>query len=111
MPRYRVTLEYDGTPFVGWQVQALGASVQGQLTEAIAKFSGETVSVRAAGRTDAGVHAQAQVASATVANLLEGPTLARALNAVLPLDVRVLTVEELPEGFHARFDARSQTYE
>ena len=49
MPRYRVTLEYDGTPFVGWQVQALGVSVQGRLTEAIAKFCGETVSLRAAG--------------------------------------------------------------
>ena len=62
MPRYRVILEYDGTPFVGWQVQALGASVQGRLTEAIAKFSGETVSLRGAGRTDAGVHALGQVA-------------------------------------------------
>ena len=62
MPRYRLTLEYDGTPFVGWQMQALGKSVQGRLTEAIHKFSGETVSLRGAGRTDAGVHALGQVA-------------------------------------------------
>ena len=62
MPRYRVILEYDGTPFVGWQLQALGVSVQGRLTEAIGKLSGETVSVRGAGRTDAGVHALGQVA-------------------------------------------------
>ena len=62
MPRYRLILEYDGTPFVGWQTQALGQSVQSRLTEAIQKFSGEAVSLRGAGRTDAGVHALGQVA-------------------------------------------------
>src|SRR5262245_15447063 len=62
MPRYRVTLEYDGSPFVGWQVQALGASVQGRLAEAIYRLAGERVTVYGAGRTDAGVHALGQVA-------------------------------------------------
>ena len=59
MPRYRITIEYDGTPFVGWQRQAEGVSIQGALEDAIKKFSGETVGVRGAGRTDAGVHALA----------------------------------------------------
>ncbi len=62
MPRYRITIEYDGTPFVGWQRQAEGVSIQGALETAIRKFSGETVGVRGAGRTDAGVHALGQVA-------------------------------------------------
>ena len=62
MPRYRIIIEYDGTPFVGWQRQAAGVSIQGALETAIKKFSGETVGVRGAGRTDAGVHALGQVA-------------------------------------------------
>jgi tRNA pseudouridine38-40 synthase len=62
MPRYRITIEYDGTPFIGWQRQAEGVSIQGSLESAIRNFSGETVGVRGAGRTDAGVHALGQVA-------------------------------------------------
>jgi tRNA pseudouridine38-40 synthase len=111
MRTFKVTLSYDGSEFSGFQSQSNARSVQAELEAALAEVEGTRVVVHGAGRTDAGVHAQAQVASATVANLLEGPALARALNAVLPLDVRVLTVEEMPEGFHARFDARSKTYE
>jgi tRNA pseudouridine38-40 synthase len=62
MPRYRITIEYDGTPFVGWQIQANGPSVQGEIVAALHRFTGEKPSVRGAGRTDAGVHALGQVA-------------------------------------------------
>ena len=86
MPRYRLTLEYDGTPFVGWQVQALGMSVQGRLTEAIHKFSGETVSLRGAGRTDAGVHAQGQVAHFDLAREWPAETVRAAVNFHLKPD-------------------------
>ena len=86
MPRYRVTLEYDGTPFVGWQVQALGVSVQGRLTEAIGKFSGETVSLRGAGRTDAGVHALGQVAHFDLARAWPADTVRAAVNFHLKPD-------------------------
>ena len=111
MTRFRLLVEYDGRPFMGWQRQAHGPSVQQAIEEAITAITHEEVTLHAAGRTDAGVHALAQTASATVSTDLGGPTIARAMNAVLPLDVRVLTVEDMPPGFHARFDARSKTYE
>jgi len=111
MRSLKFTIQFDGTNYVGWQRQPSGIAIQQLLEDALAPIEHGLTTIHGAGRTDAGVHAQAQVASATVANLLEGPALARALNAVLPLDVRVLTVEEMPEGFHARFDARSKTYE
>ena len=72
MPRYRVTIEYDGTGFAGWQIQATERSVQGTITDAIHAFSGETVSLRGAGRTDAGVHATGQVAHFDMRHVL-GP--------------------------------------
>ena len=111
MPRYRFILEYDGTPFVGWQVQALGVSVQGRLTEAIRKFSGETVSVRAAGRTDAGVHALGQVAGFSLERSIEPNAVLRALNARLPDAVRVLSAGAVDASFHPRFSARQKRYE
>jgi tRNA pseudouridine38-40 synthase len=107
----KLTLQFDGTDYVGWQRQPSGTSIQQLIEDALAPIEHGPVSVQGAGRTDAGVHALAQVASATVTNALEGPAMARALNAALPRDVRVLTVEEMPEPFHARFDARSKTYE
>ena len=76
MPRYKLVIEYDGAPFVGWQVQDNGLSVQGVLTAAIAAFSGETVAVQGAGRTDAGVHATGQVAHVDLAKAWDrGPVL------------------------------------
>jgi tRNA pseudouridine38-40 synthase len=110
MPRYRVILEYDGTPFVGWQVQAQGASVQGRLTEAIAKFSDETVSLRGAGRTDAGVHALGQVAAFTLNRSLPVAAVVRAINARLPAAIRVLSAEEVSADFQPRFAACDKTY-
>ena len=112
MPRtLKFTLQYDGTDYVGWQRQPNGASIQGVLEDALAPIEGARVTVHGAGRTDAGVHALGQVASATVVNTLDERTLARALNAVLPLDVRVLSIEEDEPDFHARFRAVAKTYE
>ncbi len=107
----KFTLQYDGSDYVGWQRQPNGASIQGVLEDALAPIEGGPVTVHGAGRTDAGVHALGQVASATVVNTLDERTLARALNAVLPLDVRVLSIEEDEPDFHARFRALAKTYE
>jgi tRNA pseudouridine38-40 synthase len=111
MPRYRVTLEYDGTPFVGWQVQALGRSVQGCLTEAIGKFCGETVQLKGAGRTDAGVHALGQVAHFDLEREWPPETVRAAVNfhlkpdAIVVLDCAIATPE-----FDARFSAVKRHY-
>ncbi|KAB2915493.1 MAG: tRNA pseudouridine(38-40) synthase TruA [Hyphomicrobiaceae bacterium] len=111
MPRYRVTLEYDGTPFVGWQLQALGMSVQGRLTDAILKFSGETVSVRGAGRTDAGVHACGQVAHFDLARPRSPHTIRAAVNFHLKPDpIAVLDCAEVADNFDARFSATARHY-
>ena len=110
MRTLKLTVAYDGTRFVGWQRQAEGESIQGVLEEALARFEGGPVTVHGAGRTDAGVHALAQVASVRVTCAHDTATLTRALNAQLPEDVRVLNVEEAEAEFHARFSARSKTY-
>jgi tRNA pseudouridine38-40 synthase len=111
MQRYRVTLEYDGTPFVGWQSQPCGASVQGRLEEAIRRFTGESVRVRGAGRTDAGVHALGQVAHFDLAREREAHTIREALNYHLrPDPIAVLTAEPVPPSFDARFSATARHY-
>jgi tRNA pseudouridine38-40 synthase len=106
----KLTLAYDGTRFVGWQRQAEGDSIQGVLEEALARFEGRPVTVHGAGRTDAGVHARGQVASVQLTCGHDVATLTRALNAQLPEDLRVRSIEEAPADFHARFSARSRTY-
>jgi len=106
----KLTLAYDGTPFVGWQRQAHGVSIQGLVEEALARFDGAPVTVHGAGRTDAGVHALGQVASAQIAASHPPDVIARALNASLPPEVRVTSVEDAADEFHARFSARAKTY-
>jgi tRNA pseudouridine38-40 synthase len=106
----KLTVAYDGTRFVGWQRQAAGASIQGALEDVLARFEGAPVTVHGAGRTDAGVHALGQVASARVSCGHDAATLRRAMNAQLPDDIRVLAVEEAGPDFHARFSARAKTY-
>jgi tRNA pseudouridine38-40 synthase len=111
MPRYRLTIEYDGTPFVGWQVQAEGLSVQGRLAEAIRRFSGETVMPRGAGRTDAGVHALGQVAHFDLARVWPLRTVRAALNFHLkPEPVAVIDCAIVPDSFDARFSAVARHY-
>lgn len=111
MRTLKITLQYDGTNYVGWQRQAAGASIQGLLEDALAPIEGASVMVHGAGRTDAGVHALGQVATVGLTASLAAPTLARALNAVLPADVRVLSIEEVDPEFHARFSAVGKVYE
>lgn len=111
MPRYRLTLEYDGGPFVGWQRQAEGASVQGALETAIEKLSSERVTVTGAGRTDAGVHALGQVAHFDLVKQFEGGKVRDALNYYLrPDPVVVLDAVETDGEFHARFSATARHY-
>jgi tRNA pseudouridine38-40 synthase len=111
MPRYRLTLEYDGTPFVGWQVQALGVSVQGRLTEAIRKFCGETVTLKGAGRTDAGVHALGQVAHFDLSREWPPDTVRAAVNFHLKPDpIAVLDCAIAAPDFDARFSAVGRHY-
>jgi tRNA pseudouridine38-40 synthase len=111
MPRYKLVIEYDGTPFVGWQVQDNGPSVQGVITDAIADFAGERVTVSGAGRTDAGVHALGQVAHVDLAKDWDDDTVRDAINAHLrPHPVAVLTAERVAENFDARFSAIRRHY-
>jgi len=111
MPRYKLVLEYDGAPFVGWQVQDNGVSVQGVLAAALAAFSGESVAVQGAGRTDAGVHACGQVAHVDLAKTWDTDTVRDALNAHLrPHPVAVLAAEIAADDFDARFSAVKRHY-
>jgi len=113
LPLYRLTLAYDGTDLRGWQLQRPGSgpTVQGVLEEALARLSGgERVAVAGAGRTDTGVHALGQVASFDLPRDFEPAALGRALNGLLPADVRVLEAARAPAGFHARRSAVSKLY-
>jgi tRNA pseudouridine38-40 synthase len=111
MPRYRLTLEYDGTPFFGWQYQPEDASVQGAMENALSAFTAERVAVRGAGRTDAGVHALGQDAHIDLVRDWDPGKLREALNFHLrPAPVAVLRVVKVPETFDARFSATARHY-
>jgi len=111
MQRFRLTVEYDGAPFVGWQRQSNGPGVQAALEDAVEAFSGERVSVEGAGRTDSGVHALGQVAHLDLERETDAETLRDALNAHLrPLPVTVLEAAPAGEAFHARFSAVERRY-
>ena len=111
MPRYKLLIEYDGTPFAGWQIQANGPTVQGALTDAVAALCGERVHVQGAGRTDAGVHALGQVAHVDLAREFDPDTVRDALNAHLrPHPVAVLSAEIAAPDFDARFSAKQRRY-
>jgi tRNA pseudouridine38-40 synthase len=107
----KLTLSYDGTTYVGWQRQETGESIQGLIEAALARIEGGHVTVHGAGRTDAGVHALGQVASARLSTSLDDETLGRALNASLPPAIRIVGVATAPDDFHARFSAIAKSYE
>ena len=111
MRRIRIALAYDGTDFHGWQVQPDLPTIQGTLESVISEIEGALVRVEGSGRTDAGVHALAQVAAFSIANPIPPENLKRAMNRLLPRSVRVLSVEDAAADFHTRFQARAKTYE
>ncbi|HET6281049.1 MAG TPA: tRNA pseudouridine(38-40) synthase TruA [Polyangia bacterium] len=106
----RILVEYDGTDFSGWQRQPQMRTVQASLEKAIAQMTGETVLVRGAGRTDAGVHAAGQVANFTLTAAIPEAGLLRGLNSILPKDIAILEVAAVAETFDARFSARGKVY-
>jgi tRNA pseudouridine38-40 synthase len=111
MPRYKLTIEYDGTPFVGWQIQDNGPSVQGFITDAIAAFAGERPALQGAGRTDAGVHALGQVGHVDLAKDWDDDTVRDALNFHLrPRPIAVLAAAHVADDFDARFSAVKRHY-
>src|SRR5258708_2553489 len=111
MPRYKLTIEYDGTPYCGWQIQDNGASVQGAIEDAVKAICGEQVRVHGAGRTDAGVHAMAQVAHSDIAKHFVPGRFRDGLNAHWrPHPIGVLSAEIVPDSFEARSPAKKRPY-
>ncbi len=110
MRNIKIIIEYDGTDFVGWQRQLNGRSVQAAIEEAIAQVTSESVSIVGAGRTDAGVHARGQAANFLLNSSIAVNDLLRALNGVLPEEIVVHHVEEVPENFSARYSAKERIY-
>jgi tRNA pseudouridine38-40 synthase len=109
--RVKLTLEYDGSAYAGWQLQADQDSIQGRIEAALLQIFGVAIRVSGAGRTDSGVHARGQVASALLPREFDPADLKRALNALLPPDIAVLAAEAVPQHFDPRRDARSRIYE
>lgn len=111
MQRYKIKIEYDGTPFVGWQKQAISPSIQEVIETAIQKMIGSEIVLFGAGRTDAGVHATGQVAHFDIRKNFPMDEILGALNHyVKPFPISILSVEEVDNEFHARFSAKSRTY-
>ena len=108
--RVKLAVAYDGTAYAGWQIQPNGATVQAVMEEALAEILQEPVRVRAAGRTDAGVHAREQVVDFAGAGKRDLPTIVRGGNALLPPDIRILSAVEVPEAFDARRHATAKEY-
>jgi tRNA pseudouridine38-40 synthase len=106
----KLTLAYDGSPFNGWQIQPGLPTIQGLLAEAIGRITSEKVLPQGSGRTDAGVHALAQVASLTTESMIPTENFIKALNSNLPPEIRILNVEEVDAEFHARHCAKAKTY-
>jgi tRNA pseudouridine38-40 synthase len=107
---FKILLQYDGTDFHGWQIQDEMRTVQGELTRVLSLLEGREVTVHGSGRTDAGVHAEGQVASVCLQREITPQKLRNAINGNLSPDIRVLAAETAPDGFHARYSARSKTY-
>jgi tRNA pseudouridine38-40 synthase len=110
MRNIRLLLQYDGAPYHGWQIQPRLVTVQGTLTQILEAITGEKILVHGSGRTDAGTHALGQICNFQTRAKLPSANFQKALNSLLPASIRVLEVEEAPEGFHSRRDARWKYY-
>src|SRR5277367_2579458 len=110
MRNLKIVLAYDGSEFSGWQVQPDAATIQGTLASAIGRVTGEKVLPQGSGRTDAGVHALAQVATFATQSPIPAQNLVKALNDMLPASIRVIEASEAPLDFHARKSAQAKTY-
>lgn len=110
MKNYKLTIAYDGTRFSGWQIQPNSISIQEKLEEVLKILTKEEVKVTGSGRTDSGVHARGQVANFKTSKTLDPYKLRASLNGLLPYDIRVLEVEDVPLDFHARFSAKAKCY-
>jgi tRNA pseudouridine38-40 synthase len=111
MRNIKLTIEYDGTGYHGWQIQPNVETIQGTVEGKLAQITGEPVRLFASGRTDTGVHAMGQVAHFKTQSALDVLSFLKALNSLLPEDIRVKDVEEVDEAFHARFSAKGKVYE
>ncbi|MBM4278998.1 MAG: tRNA pseudouridine(38-40) synthase TruA [Deltaproteobacteria bacterium] len=107
----KLLIEYDGTNYLGWQVQAKGLTIQGMIEEKLKRLTGEGVHLIGSGRTDAGVHAFGQVTHFKTRSEMDIRSIQRALNSLLPPDIAIKGIEEAEENFHARKQAKSKTYE
>ena len=107
---YKLLLQYDGTDFHGWQIQEGRRTVQGELTHALSLIEGRSVNVHGSGRTDAGVHAEGQVASVEIQREITATKLRAAINGNIGRDVRVMSCEAVADDFHARYSALGKTY-
>jgi tRNA pseudouridine38-40 synthase len=111
MRNIKLTIEYDGKNYLGWQVQPKGPSIQETIEGQLKRLTGETIRLISSGRTDAGVHAMGQVAHFKTENPMDCPTLQRALNSLLPADILIVKAEEADPDFHARKECKSKVYE
>lgn len=110
MPNFKITVEYDGTAYHGWQRQVVDRTIQGEIENALMTMTSDSVTVIGSGRTDAGVHALNQVANFRCATSLTPEAFLKGLNSLLPEDIVITSCKEVPEKFHARYDAKSKVY-
>ncbi|MBN1155253.1 tRNA pseudouridine(38-40) synthase TruA [candidate division KSB1 bacterium] len=110
MTNYKIEINYDGTNFCGWQIQSHERTVQGEVQNSVFRIFHQQINLIGSGRTDAGVHAEAQVANFKLSGEVPTSKLKAAMNGTLPPDIRVLSVEMVPDSFHARFDAVKRLY-
>ena len=110
MSNYKLTIQYDGTDYAGWQIQENARSVQGTISDAIKVIFTDEVSLIASGRTDSGVHALGQVANFRYEKEIDIYRFQHSLNSILPIDISVINIQKVSESFHSRFDAKERTY-
>ena len=110
MPNYKISIQYDGSDFFGWQSQPNGNTIQDELVKAISQITGENVNLIGSGRTDSGVHALGQVANFRIPKSIDEFKFNNSLNSILPSAISIKTIEQVTDNFHSRFDAKKRIY-